>query len=312
MTARMSQQERLRRLLFLVPFVARNPGLPVSEVAAALGLTKEQLLEELDLLTLVGRPPFQPDDFVDIYVEDDKVYLELDQRLSAPPRLTATEGAALAAAAGLLAPASSETLGSAISKLEKVLPEAALARFREMKRRLDLKLEAPAHLADLSRAILERKEVTLDYFGGAKGTTEQRAVRPYELFSHRGQWYLQAFCCSRSDVRLFRLDRIQKLELGHATFEPQVGAGPSRLPELKDSQERVKVRFSAAAAPYVRERFGDDAKWVEGGALEVEVPGDSERWLTQWILSFGGEARVIEPPTAVKAVARAARASLES
>ncbi|HEY0880318.1 MAG TPA: WYL domain-containing protein, partial [Archangium sp.] len=94
--------ERLRRLLFLVPFVSKNPGLPVDEVAKVVGITKDELLEELDLLTLVGRPPFSPDDFVDVYVEDDKVYVDLDQRLSAPPRLTAAEGVALAAAAATL------------------------------------------------------------------------------------------------------------------------------------------------------------------------------------------------------------------
>src|SRR5205823_7707566 len=95
-------QGRLRRLLFLVPYVARNPGHSVDEVAKGLGVTREELLQELDLLTMVGRPPFQPDDFVDIYVEDDKVYVDLDQRFSAPPRLTAAEGVALAAAAELL------------------------------------------------------------------------------------------------------------------------------------------------------------------------------------------------------------------
>src|SRR6516225_7579243 len=137
---------RLRRLLFLVPFVQRNPGITVDALAKALNVKREALLEELDLLTMVGRPPFQPDDFVDIYVEDDKVFVDLDQRFSAPPRLTAAEGVALAAAAELLRPAATDALTKALEKLEKVLPKDARERYRTMSRQLDVALEAPTGL----------------------------------------------------------------------------------------------------------------------------------------------------------------------
>ncbi|MFN7135298.1 MAG: WYL domain-containing protein, partial [Myxococcales bacterium] len=56
-------RERLRRLLLLVPYVARKPGVTVTELAKKLGVERKELLEDLDLLTMVGRPPFSPDDF---------------------------------------------------------------------------------------------------------------------------------------------------------------------------------------------------------------------------------------------------------
>ncbi len=114
--------ERLRRLLFLVPYVSKHPGVTVDDLAKALNVKREDLLEELDLLTCVGRPPFNPDDYVDIYVDNDRVYVDLDQRLSRPPRLTADEAAALAASAELLRPAAGDALQSALQKLEKILP----------------------------------------------------------------------------------------------------------------------------------------------------------------------------------------------
>jgi proteasome accessory factor C len=299
---------RLRRLLFLVPFVARNPGISVDALAKELGVKREALLEELDLLTMVGRPPFQPDDFIDVYVEDDKVFVDLDQRFSAPPRLTAAEGVSLAAAAELLRPAANDALTKALEKLEKVLPKDARERYRAMSRQLDVALEAPTGLAVLSQAIVEHKEVELDYFTAGRNQTEARRVQPHELFSHRGQWYLQGHCLTRGDVRLFRLDRIKSLKLTDTRFTAP--ASPKAQPLLPTARgragESVTVRFNAAAAPYVAERFGDEAKWLEGGALEVKVPGDSERWLTQWVLSFGGDAVVQSPEWARKAVANAA------
>ena len=299
---------RLRRLLFLVPYVAKNPGQHVDDVAKALGVSREALLEELDLLAMVGRPPFQPDDFVDIYVEDDKVYVDLDQRFSAPPRLTAAEGVALAAAAELLRPAAGDALTKALEKLEKVLPDGARAQFRQMSKQLDLALEAPQGLAALSQAIVERREIELDYFTSGRNQTEKRRVQPHELFSHRGQWYLQGHCHSRGDVRLFRLDRIRELQLTESKFVPPVDGKSQEMPGLTGAAEDVRVRFNASAAPYVAERFGSEVTWLEGGGLEVKVPGDSERWLTQWVLSFGGDAWVHEPEWARKAVRVAAEA----
>jgi proteasome accessory factor C len=297
--------ERLRRLLFLVPYASRRPGISVRELAHALGLGEEELLKDLDLLTMVGRPPFQPDDYIDIYVENGRVYVDLDQRFSAPPRLTGAEAAALRAAADLVRPTGSEALRSAMAKLEKVLPAEAREQYREMGRKVDASMDGPAELAPLAQAISDRREVTFEYFSRGRGATESRKVRPLELFSHRGQWYLFAYCCSRNDERLFRIDRVRQLALTSRTFEPPP-AGRGKVPEPVSGRGEIRVRFAASAAPYMKERFGDAARPAPNGAVEVSVAGDSERWLTQWILSFGGEAEIIEPAWAREAVARAA------
>jgi proteasome accessory factor C len=303
-----SVHERLRRLLFLVPYVSKHPGVSVDDLSKALNVKREDLLEELDLLTCVGRPPFNPDDYVDIYVDNDRVYVDLDQRLSRPPRLTAGEAAALAAAAELLRPASGDALQGALQKLERILPPGARERYREMHRKIDASTDAPQSLGPLTRAILERREVTFDYASPGR-VSEPRKVRPYELLSHRGQWYLQGYCHTRQDERLFRLDRMENLALTDILFQPPANARAA-VPNPARSDAGVRVRFSKLVAPYVRERFGSDARLLADGGVEVRVAGDSERWLTQWVLSFGGEAEVLEPASARAAVARAAQASL--
>lgn len=301
--------ERLRRLLLLVPWVLKNPGQPVGEVAKAMGVSREKLLEELDLLTLVGRPPFQPDDFIDIYVEEDRVFVELDQRFSAPPRLTAAEGVALAAAAALLKPQANSALARAVEKLEHVLPEPARRSFEQMSRHLDVSVSGPDALGTLTRAIVEHREVELDYFTPSRDATERRRVQPWELRSHGGHWYLSGFCRSREGERLFRVDRIAVVELTNERFTPP--EGPASATGAAESRQKARVRFTAATAPYVRERFGDDVAEVGSGEVEVQVPAESELWLTRWVLSFGGQARVLEPQSAIEAVARAAGAALK-
>ncbi len=297
--------ERLRRLLFVVPYVARHPGTEVNQLANALGISAEDLLEELDLLTMVGRPPFQPDDYIDLWVENGRIYVDLDQRFLAPPRLTAAEAAALRAGAEWLRPAANEALTSALKKLERIMPSGGRDAYREMERKIDASVEAVPGLASLEEAVSRGFEVEFDYFSQDRGAVERRTVRPLELFSHRGQWYLSAHCLSRKDERLFRVDRIRNLSLTERTFERRQTA-TAAVPNPAAGGGQVKVRFSPAAAPYLRERFGDDARPLPGGGVEIRVSGDSKRWLTQWVLSFGGEAEVIEPAWARESVARAA------
>ncbi|MBW1872418.1 MAG: WYL domain-containing protein, partial [Deltaproteobacteria bacterium] len=54
--------ERLRNLLFLVPYVVRHRGVTLVELTERLGISEEQLLKEIDFLLMIGRPPFFPND----------------------------------------------------------------------------------------------------------------------------------------------------------------------------------------------------------------------------------------------------------
>jgi proteasome accessory factor C len=103
---------------------------------------------------------------------------------------------------------------------------------------------------------------------------------------------------------------MEHLAVTTIAFQPPQDARGAAVPNpARSTDASARVRFSKVAAPYVQERFGSDARPLADGGVEVRVAAD-ERWLTQWVLSFGGEAEVLEPVSARAAVARAARASL--
>jgi proteasome accessory factor C len=103
---------------------------------------------------------------------------------------------------------------------------------------------------------------------------------------------------------------MENLAVTETAFLPPPDARGASVPNpARSTDASARVRFSRVAAPYVLERFGADARSLGEGVVEVHVAAD-ERWLTQWVLSFGGEAEVMEPASARDAVARAARASL--
>ena len=303
--------ERLRRLFVLVPTVSQRPGIHLDELARALGCTREEVVEDLELMQLVGRPPFQPSEFVELAVEDDRVYLELDQRLKKPPHFTAAEASALTAAARLILPAATEVLGTALAKLDRALVAGVRSEVQQLGRVVDATPAAPPDAGLAAQAVRERRELRFDYYSPAHGALRRRAVEPIQVFSLRGLWYLKARCLEANEDRAFRLDRAADMELGERTFPPVEGRA-SALPPSPWGRGEVRVRFSPAVAAWVREQFGDDGVTVlpDGGA-EVQLDVDSEAWLVGWVLSFGGEAELLSPESVRRNIARAALASLE-
>lgn len=299
--------ERLRRLLLLVPLAARRPGITVQELAQRLGIERSELLEDLDLLTMVGRPPFSPDDFIDIYTEGERVRVALDQRFSRPPRLTAPEAAALIASAQVLKPAARSALGSAQKKLLEALPERSRPSFGRIAARVGADAAPMDDLLEpLARAAREMREVELVYLAAGRSAGERRTVHPYAVYLHRGHWYLAGYCATRQGERLFRVDRISALELTERRFSQRRDVEPGVGGSLG---EAALVRFSAAAAPFVRERFPDAAP-IAGGGLEVELAGAAPEWIVPYVLSFGGEAELVRPAGLRAAVREAARRAL--
>src|SRR3712207_5954129 len=122
--ARIAADERLRRLLALVPWVAAHDGPTVEEVCQRFGCTEDELVADLDLLWMCGLPPYTPDQLIDVDVSDGRVWIRYAEYFARPLRLTPSEGLALLAAGTALLGddgASDDPLARALAKLAGVL-----------------------------------------------------------------------------------------------------------------------------------------------------------------------------------------------
>jgi predicted DNA-binding transcriptional regulator YafY len=129
-----------------------------------------------------------------------------------------------------------EAAGSALVKIEAVLPERLRSRIDE------ITLFAPnyrgeprafaANLPALRGAILERRKIHFAYTR-RDAASSRRTVRPVGLFFWGYNWTLTAWCELRDDFRSFRVDRIAELALQGETFEPEPGK------TLEDFLERM-------------------------------------------------------------------------
>jgi proteasome accessory factor C len=302
-------RDRLRRVLFLVPYAVRHPGIPVPELARRCGVSEKELLDDLDFLLGVGCPPFAPDDFLDLYVEGDRVYVALHQSFSRPPRFTEAEAAALAAAARALG---GEGVERAVKALRDSVPRDRRESFDELSERIYAG-SPPARgsvLGRLERAIAERRAVRLVYYTASREAEGERTVRPYTLVTRLGHWYLWGHDQSRGRPVAFRVDRIKECALADERFEPP---GEADLPSHLFSDRQlapVRIRLGPAALAWARERPGVRiAREGPRGGL-VDVAGVDEAWATRFALSFAGDAEVVAPPPARRHFVEAVRRAL--
>jgi len=308
--AKADPRDRLRRVLFLVPYAVRHPGIPVKDLARRCGCTEKELLEDLDFLLGVGSPPFAPDDFLDLYVEGDRVYVALHQSFSRPPRFTESEAAALAAAAQALG---GEGRERAVKALRDSVPRDRRASFDELVGRIYAGAP-PAKdsvLGRLQRAIAERRAVRLAYHSASRDAETDRIVHPYTLAQRFGHWYLYGHDPGRGKALAFRVDRIRDCAVTDQRFDPPGEAELARARLFSEAEgEPPRVRVAPAAVAWAVARPGVRLVKREKGGAVVELPGASAEWATRFALSLGGDAEVIAPVPARRHFCEAVRRTL--
>jgi proteasome accessory factor C len=299
-------------VLFLVPYAVQHPGIHVHELARRCGVTEPELLEDLDFLMEVGSPPFAPDDFLDLYVEGDRVHVALHQSFTRPPRFTESEAAALAAAVRALG---GEGRERAVKALRDSVPRDRRASFDELVDRIYAGAPpAPdSVLGRLQRAIAERRAVTLAYLSASSDQEAVRTVHPYTLAQRLGHWYLYGHDATRARPLAFRIDRIRDCALTDQRFEPPSDGELARARLFSEpTGEGTRVRLGPLAAAWALARPGamELIKRTDDGGAVVELKGVSPEWATRFALSFGGGAEVIGPAAAARYFGEAVRKAL--
>jgi predicted DNA-binding transcriptional regulator YafY len=119
---------------------------------------------------------------------------------------------------------------NALKKIESVLPKKVRTDYLRELEVLDFvpkSLEitfSNENFRLLMTAIKNRYRVDLEYHTFRRDVPEIRQIEPMKLFFAPGQnnWYLDAFCLTRKDWRIFRLDRIVQVKMTKMRFLPRI------------------------------------------------------------------------------------------
>jgi proteasome accessory factor C len=306
-------EDRLRRLLAIVPYVVRNPGARIDEVSRLFGVPETALTQDLNLLFLTGLPPYTPADLIEVEIEGGRVWIRMAEHFARPVRLTRPEaralylrGSELLGAPGL---PEAEALRSALDKLAGSLGPDSLG---------DLQVEvgeAPAgevgHLETVREAAARRERLEIDYYSGSRDEVTTRRIDPEHVFSAIGNWYVVAWDHRSDAERLFRVDRIRAARPSGERFEPRGLLGQGRelyTPTGEDIRVRLRV---GPGARWIAEYYAvEEATEGRDGVLELTLPTRDLAWMAKLILRLGGQAEILEPPELRDLVRRAAEETL--
>ncbi len=213
---------------------------------------------------------------------------------------------------------------SALRKMAAALPDTVSLHLAEWDRTISFRTRVePLINRDifdgLARATARREQVEILYRKPGRTRAEPRVVDPWHLANINGEWYLFAYDHLRRALRTFVPARIQSLRPTGRTFQPP--AGFSMDERLRDSfgvhsaegSYAVVLRFSPRVADYIREKRWHPSQQLSDlpdGGVELRMRLSSLVEIQRWVLGWGGEVRVMQPPELVGEVRAAARAIL--
>ena len=309
-----------RWVAMLDRLAASSAGLTVGELAAEFNCTPRTVYRDLAALQeRLGQPVV-----CDRTGEADTTRWRLmdGARYRANLEVTPAELVALMAASRMMAPLAGTPYGaglaSLIAKMKSRLAEpASRAAIADAETLVagngsgrDFARFA-AIIGALRSAIRERRTVEMTYASLSQRAETVRKLDPYRLWWTEGTLYVVGACHVHGlRPRTFAIQRIRKLRVREERFE--VAGDFQWEAYVRDSfrvfrgePTRVVVHFSAAVAPRIRDRSwhrSQELVELPGGevGLAMKVAGLEE--VTAWILGFGADARVVEPPELARAV----------
>ena len=305
----MSATDAVSRLLVLVPWLLERPGAHVDEAAAAVASDRATVLEDLQLLNFCGLPGRLGGDLFEVELVGDRILLHLAPTFDRPLRPSREEALRLVLSLDHVA----NVLGDELPGLDDALAAVRVAAGVPAGVRAAPE-PATEHLGALRRAVTEQRSVVVRYRGRADATARERHVDPWELLLHRGTWYLHAHDHEAQELRTFRLDRVEDVEVGDEPVTVPRPAGALPTPAYQPGPDDTVVELRVAPGGHWVLDLLDDADVEHGddGITTVQVATDAPRWIVALVLAARGEVTVVAPASVRRQVVRAAEAGLEA
>jgi proteasome accessory factor C len=267
----------------------REATISAAELADRFSIPPDQLEEHLSLLNLVN---FGGGCYA-VYAElhDDVVHVDKElfgDTFRRPPRLTPLEARAIRLALEFVGPMVSagahDTLANVRRKLEETFGQFELTQTPEPHAGDEEDL-----VATLTHAIDDQHLVEIEYLKPEEQEVETRTIEPYSIERRLPFWYVHTWDVDRDQPRSYRLDRMRSAKVLRKSFRPREGFDPSELHHATSA----RIWYSPAVARWEVERGAH--LLVDGSAVAEKAVGSAD-WLVGEVISYRGEAIVLDPP----------------
>jgi predicted DNA-binding transcriptional regulator YafY len=219
-----------------------------------------------------------------------------------------------------------DSLTSLFEKVKATLPQPYIDYLAKIEHSLAVGVKAhkpyskfKETLAQVQEAAQNQRLIRVRYFTMSRRKHTRRRIAPYQVWYYDETFYLIGFCHQRQEIRLFAIDRIERIEILDEAFEPPEGFDAEQFMQpsfgvFQGEPATVRIRFTKAAAGYISEKSWHPTQILtpqpDGGLLfEARVAGIDE--IMRWVLKWGADAEVVAPDELRRAVSREVRAMLD-
>lgn len=290
MSQRITSADRYRRILAMIPWIVEQGAPSLGDIAERFSITQDQVLADLDVVLLVGVPPYYPDDYIDVVYESDVVSVRLGDHFRRPLRLTATEALNVLIAGAGLAAAEPENgpLSRAMGKLRVALgvPDGAIE--------VALGPADSEVLATLRSGQQESTSVEIEYYTAGTDTLSQRLIDPHRIYSAEGHWYVAGHCHRAADQRVFRVDRIRSAVASAAHFEVPVHVPEPTVFEADEAKRRLVLDLAADAHWMGTTARAEAVERFDDGRRRVTLAVGGRAWMERVLLEAGPDATIVD------------------
>jgi predicted DNA-binding transcriptional regulator YafY len=216
-----------------------------------------------------------------------------------PPRLTPLEARAIRLALEFVGPMVAAGAHSPLDRVRAKLDETFGAF--DLAQTPVLQIGAEEDLvAKLTQAIDEHRLVEIEYLKPEEQEVATRTVEPYSIERRLPFWYVHTWDTERDQARSYRLDRMRRAKVLRKSFRPREGFDPAEL----RGASTARIWYSPAVARWEVEKGA--RRLVDGSALAEKAVGSAD-WVVGEVVSYRGEAVVLEPLELRTRVAQRAR-----
>jgi predicted DNA-binding transcriptional regulator YafY len=161
-----------------------------------------------------------------------------------------------------------------------------------------------AYFSVIAAALLKRTRLWIRHYNRYEDRETEREVSPQRLVHYRDNWYLDAHCHVRADLRSFSVDAIREAvlreekakEVPRAELDEYLGSGYGIFPGR--NVEWATLKFSPRAARWVSAQSWHPKQRVHvesDGSYVLEIPYSDDRELVMEIMKFGPDVEVLKP-----------------
>ncbi len=156
----------------------------------------------------------------------------------------------------------------------------------------------------LCQGLLARKRIQISQYSRQRNEVTQREISPQRIIHYRDNWYLDAWCHMRKDLRTFSIETIQEATVLNKNAKQ---ISDKKLDETYMPGYGI---FSGSKTQQAKLRFTPErARWVSGEIWHpdqnssfdhenyylLELPYSNEHELIMDILKYGADVEVLSP-----------------